>query len=254
MPVYVTCPHTPFQTTVEVALLQHWQEMRGSIEVRPAFADQSHESLLTEIWFEALRRASNVFDCGYSDHHLFACADADFIVDSASALNRIFQLLKDFKAIFVPYFTRDVHGILKHPFFTGLWFWAMRLERRDLLHLPPQNWLHTIGRPLDVGCGGFYHLIQSGFCKPEEILFIDGKAATAPDRVGWVEYPGLGVHVFNHRNFHQPDYVLEPFGIKISQHVENIQKHLAALTAGAERPPGAPLPAVDPPKAAPGGP
>ena len=236
MRCWITRPDGP-GSPVEEALLDWWRTNRGpndSIRDLKAFPGQCHESFLTELWHRTLR------EFHHNPKYLFA--DMDFILDSG-ALASVSEILDTHKAVFVPYFTRDIHGVTKHPHFTGLWFWAVRLEVGDTQRLPPQHWLHTIGRPLDVGCGGLYHLLQSGFCRADQIAFIDGRGATAPERTGWVEYPGLGAHVFNHRNFHQPDYLLEPFGIKIAKHVENIQAHLAALRATLEQRPRPSLPA-----------
>lgn len=214
--VHTTAPDIP-PTRVEERLHDHWISLlpQGSeFGLWRAFPGQSHEALLQELWTRVRRRPPG--------KHLFS--DLDFIPQKG-VIQRIEKDLDTHAAVFVPYFTRDSYGFHKHPFFTALWFWAVNTEDRRLW--PPYDWIRTIGRPLDVGAGGFLHLVNSGFCRPEEIKFYDGHACEDTARAGWVDYPALGVHVFNHRNFAEPTKVLEPFGITVAQHVENIERYLA---------------------------
>lgn len=216
MKIHLTAPDIP-PTPTEDRLWVHWKGLRDRLDFRPwrAFPDQSHEALLQEIWNHHRRGPGGKV----------LISDLDFIPHKG-ALDRVERDLDRYRAVFVPYFTRDAYGYIKHPFFTALWFWAVNTENVPKALWPPYDWIRTIGRPLDVGAGGFLHLVSSGFCKATEIKFYDGDPCQDEARKGWVEYPDLGVHVFNHRNFAEPSLVLDPFGITVSQHLDNINRWL----------------------------
>jgi hypothetical protein len=214
--IHLTAPDIP-ETETEKRLLLHWNQLAvysdATYHLWRPFAGQSHEALLSDIWNDIRR----------SPPGKYLISDLDFI-PFKDALLAIEGDLDKYRAVFVPYFTRDSYGFIKHPFFTALWFWAVNTT--DVRLWPPHDWIRTIGRPLDVGAGGFLHLLHSGFARAEEIKFYDGQPSEALDRQGWVTYPDLGHHVFNHRNFADRDTVIEPFGLRVQTHRENIERYL----------------------------
>lgn len=198
MKIRLTRPNIPLVDT-ERHLLNHWQRVSADshyeITICTAHNGEHHEQLLSRLWLRALGRGGK-----------WLFSDVDFI-PFEGALQRVERDLDDYKAVFVPYFTREdsTNSLKKHPFWTGLWFWAIRLDHDDLL--PPPHWIRTIGRPMDVGGGGLFHLLQSGFCGPKDVLFYDGEEVPVKR---WINYPLLGYHLFYHRQFHTPDFQLGP--------------------------------------------
>lgn len=218
MRICLTRPNVPVVPT-ERHLLKHWSRVAdsqaSSITVTQAHENQSHEQLLTQLWLRAVRRGGK---CLFSD--------VDFI-PFPGAIELVRTRLDYFKAVFVPYFTRDdeKNCLRKHPFWTGLWFWAVRLDHGDLL--PRPDWIKTIGRPLDVGCGGLFHFLQSGFCGPNDVLFFDGEECMDAGK-RWAHYPDLGYHLFYHRKFHEPDFQVGP-NYTVREHLQEIDACLNRL-------------------------
>lgn len=218
MRIRLTRPNIPVVPT-ERHLLKHWQRVANgessNITVVQAHDDERHEQLLTRLWLRAV---------GQGGKWLFS--DVDFI-PFEGAIPLIRSRLDYFKAVFVPYFTRDdeKNCLRKHPFWTGLWFWAVRLDHGDLL--PPPHWIRTIGRPMDVGAGGFFHFLSSGFCGPRDILFFDGEEFMEAGK-RWIHYPDLGYHLFYHRKFDDPEFLVGP-NYTVRQHLQEIDACLDRL-------------------------